>query len=534
MATKNTLKIKYNKAKQILVIVLVSLVSVGCIANRSKDRILVAGAGKIISIDPAQASTFQALQIISALGDPLYRVNKGGALVPVLARELPSISQDKLTVIIKLREDVVFHDGTTFDANAMVFSIQRFIDIGTLNYVLGDRISSVESEDKFTLRINLTRPSSSLNGLLTSIHLTPVSPSSYANYKDKFLNDNFVGTGPYRITSFQNGHQRLEPFTLYWGDRPKNEGIDFISLSNSTALYGSIKSKEVDVLLSDSIDEDQRRSLNEMTKEGLLKEGIGPAMEIGYITLLTNKEPFSNPIIREAIAYSINRSLISERVSYGLREPLYSIIPPSLKNESPGPWPEYNAEHARSLMTSQGYCSNRKLNIPLTYRSNIPADKLLALTWQSQIKSDLSDCFVIKLDGIESTTVYRQLSKGVFPAVILDWRGSYPDPEAYLTPFLSCSEIEGQTCNSGEAVASGSFWGSQDIQSDLQESEYIEGDKRLQMLLNIEVNASKAFAYIPIWVVKPRAWVQNNIESPEFDGSGQLLLQRLSFVKSEK
>ena len=54
------------------------------------------------------------------------------------------------------------------------------------------------------------------------------------------------------------------------------------------------------------------------------------------------------------------------------------------------------------------------------------------------------------------------------------------------------------------------------------------------MLLNIEVNASKAFAYIPIWVVKPRAWVQNNIESPEFDGSGQLLIQRLSFVKSEK
>ena len=534
MTNKFFFKKEYCKTKKILGLIIVSLLSIGCISSQNRSTILVAGAGKIISIDPAQASTFQALQLISALGDPLYRLNSKGDLEPVLARGLPLISDDKLNIRINLREDVIFHDGTKFNASSMVFSIERFMNIGTLNYVLGNRILSVESEGEFTLKINLTRPSSSLNGLLTSIHLTPLSPSSYANYKDSFLNDNFIGTGPYRLTSFRNGHQRLEPFPSYWGDKPENEGIDFISLTNSTALYGAIKSKEVDVLLSDSIDEDQRISLNEMAKEGLLKEGTGPAMEIGYITLLTSKEPFDNSIIREAIAHSINRNLISERVSYGLREPLYSIIPPSLKEESFGPWPDYNPQHARDLMVSQGYCSSKKLKIPLTYRSNVPADKLLAITWQAQIKNDLSDCFEINLDGIESTTVYSYLSKGIFPAVILDWRGSYPDPEAYLTPFFSCSEIEGSLCKSGEAVESGSFWGSEEIESNLQESEYLEGSKRLEKLLNIESNASKHFAYIPIWIVKPRAWVQNDIQIPEFDGSGQILLQRLSYIKSTK
>ena len=64
-------------------------------------------------------------------------------------------------------------------------------------------------------------------------------------------------------------------------------------------------------------------------------------------------------------------------------------------------------------------------------------------------------CMVLKLDGVESTTVYRQLGEGAFKAVILDWLGSYPDPEAYLNPLLSCSNAEGHICLDGEAAQHG-------------------------------------------------------------------------------
>ena len=91
---------------------LLILSQIGCRPTRNSSRLIVASAGKITSLDPAQASTFHSLQLISALGDPLYRIDSNGVLRPQLAKELPEITDNGLTVLIPLREDVVFHDGT--------------------------------------------------------------------------------------------------------------------------------------------------------------------------------------------------------------------------------------------------------------------------------------------------------------------------------------------------------------------------------------------------------------------------------------
>ena len=106
-------------------------------------RITVASAGKISSLDPAQASTVNTIQLLSALGDPLYSLDERGELIPRLALADPIVSPDGLTVTIPLRRDVRFHDGTPFDAEAMAFSLRRFLEIGTLSYVVGGRISSL-------------------------------------------------------------------------------------------------------------------------------------------------------------------------------------------------------------------------------------------------------------------------------------------------------------------------------------------------------------------------------------------------------
>ena len=161
-----------------------------------------------------------------------------------------------------LRRDVLFHDGTRFDADAMAFSLRRFLEIGSLSYVVGGRISSVEVAAVDRLVLRLSRPSTSLDGLLTSVNLTPVSPTAYSQHRDGFLHHRFVGTGPYRLSDFNEHQQRLEPFEEYWAEPPANKGLDLITLSNSTALYGALRSGEVDVLLSPSIDEDQRHALH--------------------------------------------------------------------------------------------------------------------------------------------------------------------------------------------------------------------------------------------------------------------------------
>ena len=503
------------------------LLQFSCVQHKKRENIIVASAGKIESLDPAQANTLRTLQILSALGDTLYKTNKDGNLSPSLAKDLPKVSKDGLLIDIPLRENISFHDGSSFNAKAMAFSLNRFIEIGTLNYLLNDKIEDIEVKDEFLLRIKLKNPSSSIKSLLTSVNLTPVSPNSYSNYKDKFNNKSFIGTGPYFLENFSSNQQTIKPFDNYWGKKPLNKGIDFINYTNSSTLFGAIKTKEIDVLISNSIDDMQRVALNNMVKTGKLNAGEGDPIEIGFITFKSNTFPLENKKIREALSYSIDRELISKQVSFGTREPLRSIVPPQLHKKEFSPWPKYNPSLARTLFKEAGYCEKRILTIPLTFRSNVPADKLLALTWKDQIKRDLSDCIKISLNGVESTTVYKQLSEGSFEAVILDWTGAYPDPEAYLTPLLSCTKIKDNTCLEGEAVFSGTFWGNNKVQELLEKSEMLEGEKRLNTLIKVEELAALGVSYLPVWLVKPKAWSLKDINQPEFSRDGLIILKNL-------
>lgn len=509
------------------VLLLLGLTQTACQPQRRSDRLTVASAGRIASLDPAQASTYGTLQLLSALGDTLYSRERDGTLKPQLAASQPQIGDNGRTITIPLRRDVLFHDGTRFDAAAMAFSLRRFLRIGTQSYVVGDRIQAVETPGSHLLRLRLSRPSSSLESLLTSPYLTPISPTAYAEHKERFLNDRFIGTGPYRLVSFRATQQRLVPFKRYWGTPPSNAGLDLINLSNSTALFGALRSGEVDVLLSESIDEDQQLALDRRAQQGLLLESTGPAMHIGYITLLSNTAPLLSESVRQALAYSLDRELISARVSHRQRQPLRSLIPPSLRGGHPEPWPHYDPSRARTLLRQAGYCQGKPLRLPFTYRSNVPSDRLMALTWQAQLRRDLNDCVQLNLEGVESTTVYRQLGEGAFKAVMLDWGGSYPDPEAYLAPLLSCTDAMGDVCKAGEAAISGSFWTRPGLEADLRRSDSIKGNERLQQLLAIDASAAQGAAYLPVWLVTPKAWAQTHLARPEFNGSGQLLLARL-------
>ncbi len=508
----------------------ISFLQYSCVPNNRSKRITIASSGKIESLDPARASTLKSLQLLSSLGDTLYELNSEGDLIPQLASGMPILSKDKLQITINIRRNVLFHDGTPFNAKAIKFSFDRFKRIGTMNYILGNKIKSIETPSEYKLLINLNKPSSSVKGLLTAINLTPISPTFYKDYSDKFLNDKFVGTGKYILKRFSNEIQIIDPNLNYWGKKPNNEGVNFIGYSNSSSLFGALKSRQIDVLLSNSIDDSQRNNLNSLSKKNDIKEGNSPAIEISFISLRTNSYPFNNRSVRLAIAKSLNRQLISDKVSYGLRQPSRSLVPPILKKSKQGLWPEYDPIEAKNLLEKEGFCNGNILKLPLTFRSNVPSDKLIALTWQEDIKNILKECISIQLNGVESTTIYKNLNLGIYTAVILDWTGAYSDPEAYLTPLLSCSELDGESCKKGESVYSGSFWASSNVQKLFLESEKLNGDKRLAKLIEIEIIASKSVPYIPIWISSQKAWSQNEVSKPIFNGAGIISMSDLKFI----
>ena len=128
--------------------------------------------------------------------------------------------------------------------------------------------------------------------------------------------------------------QRLEPFAQYWGGPARNNGIALVGMSTSTSLYGAIGSGNVDVLLSTSLEPEQQSALHQQANQGKLREGAGPALGIGYITLLTDRPPLDNQQLRRALAFSLDRELLTKRVTDKLRPPLRGLVPPKL----PGPW----------------------------------------------------------------------------------------------------------------------------------------------------------------------------------------------------
>jgi peptide/nickel transport system substrate-binding protein len=501
----------------------------GCAdASRSdKSLVVVASYGSIDTIDPAQATTVSALQLLSALGDPLYAINADGQIEPRLARALPELSGDGLRAVIPLRRDVLFHDGSRFDAEAMAFSLRRFLAIGKLSYVIGDRIQAVRVLAPDRLEISLKRPFSPLTELLTSASLTPVSPTAYRNYKRSFLTDGFVGTGPYRLSFHSPQLQRLEPFRRYWGPPASNQGIALVGMNTSTSLFGALRSGSVDVLLSTSLEPDQQAALHSQAKTGELREGAGPALEIGYISLLSDRPPLNRLRLRQALSHSIDRSLISSRVTDSLRPPLRGLVPPVLPGAL-SPWPGANFTTARKLLSQEGYCQGKQLALNLTFRSNVPSDRLFALTWQELLRSSLGDCVKLDLTGMESTTAYRQLGDGAFQMILLDWMGDYPDADNYLMPLLGCSKGRANQCLAGSSAASGSFWTAPGLEAELLRTEELRGAERLESLHRVQRTAAAGVPYLPVWQVRPRAWSQRQISAPRFDGSGRLILAKLS------
>ena len=128
-------------------------------ANRTGDRIVLGTTAKVRTLDPADAYDIWAGNLLYNLGDRLYTYEPGTTnLKPQLATALPEVSADGLTYKIPLRQGVVFHDGTPFNAEAMAFSLRRFIENGGQpSFLLSDTVESVEATGANELTIQLKK-----------------------------------------------------------------------------------------------------------------------------------------------------------------------------------------------------------------------------------------------------------------------------------------------------------------------------------------------------------------------------------------
>lgn len=499
----------------------------------ASNRITMGTTQKVRTLDPADAYELFPGILLYNLGDRLYTYEPGTTeLVPQLATEMPQISEDGLTYVIPLREGVKFHDGNPFNAEAMAFSLQRFMENGGRPaFLLAEKVESVEATGEYELTVKLKEPFAAFTSLLSFWGTTPVSPAAYSIGSGQFKPSEFVGTGPYKLAELTSDTVRLDANPDYWGEKPANDGLDIQLISSPANLFNTFRTGGVDVAYQ-TLDPDQIRSLeSSAAQEGFqVIEAGGTA--IAYMSLNQKQEPLDQLPVRQAIASMIDRNLLNERVFQGQAEPLYSMMPNSFDIYEPVFKEKYgdgNYDQAKALLAEAGITEANPLNLELWYPSASTVRSLVATTLKASIEQNLPGLVNVSVKNVEGTTAFENLEKGIYPTFLLNWYPDFYDADTYFQPFMDCDEGSAEAlCQSGGSQANGSFYYS-DRANELIAQQRAEQDpaarkaifKELQTLLVEDV------PYIPLWQEKDFIFAQSYVKGAEIQPTQQFLLWQM-------
>ncbi|NUN65938.1 peptide ABC transporter substrate-binding protein [Pseudanabaena biceps] len=511
------------------------------ISDRTSDRIILGTTSKIRTLDPADANEFFISNVFYNTLERLYTYKEGSnEIVPQLATAMPKVSEDGLTYTVPVRQGIKFHDRTNFNAYAMKFALDRFINSkGAPAYILNDVIESISVPNEAELVFKLKQPLQFFPKFLAFTGAAAISPQVYKNIKDEktgkllFLPDKLIGTGPYQVTQFVEGsYLRLDNFPDYWGKKPLNKGIDIQFFSSNSNLLNAFKTNAVDIAFQ-TLTPTQVKNVeaNAIANGWTIASGQGAT--ILYMVLNTQQPPLNDVRVRQALAASIDRSLLESRVFFKQRAPLYSLIPNAFVESKPVFEQKYgtsNSKLARQLLEQAGYSDDNPAQISIWYSPKYGGNgDLIASTMRASIQKNVGKILQIKTERVENTIGYAFLDKGAYPAYLLDWVPDILDADNYIKPFLECEKAEGSRCVEGSSQFQGSFYYNPKMNELIaSERKELDVNKRSQQLQKIQEILAEDVPFIPLWQNKEYAFAQKDVSGVKIQPNQQLLYWNIS------
>ncbi len=188
---------------------------IGCSSRATDDSFVAYGLTlSPTGIDPhINASDELGIPLTSVYDTLVFQDPGTGAVVPGLAHDW-KISDDGLEYTFFLREDVVFHDGTPFNAGAVLTNFDYVLNPENHSqraaFMLGP-IDGIEAVDEYTVRLKLRQPFAPLLDSLSQVYLGMASPTALAQWGPAEYQFHQVGTGPYRFVEYvPDDHLTLE------------------------------------------------------------------------------------------------------------------------------------------------------------------------------------------------------------------------------------------------------------------------------------------------------------------------------------
>ena len=264
-----------------------------------KTDIVVAMDADVDTLHPTDFSTTVELGVLNQIYDTLLYYSPDGTKDPEpRIAESYEISDDGLDYTFHLRDDVTFHDGTPVTADDVVFSIELY----KASEYQGSQISmlsSVEATDEHTVVCHLDAPYSPfLQGICSPMI---ASKAYYESSEDDFVN-NPIGSGPYKFVSRAKGSNiKLEANEDYYRGAPEIKEVTFEVIPDSSTKAIALQTGEVNFAEIDSATKPQLEANPAITIAEV------PTSSFSYIAMNTEKEPFDDSRVRQAINYAIDR-----------------------------------------------------------------------------------------------------------------------------------------------------------------------------------------------------------------------------------
>lgn len=381
-------------------------------------------------------------------------------VIPGLA-ESWTISKDKKTYTFKLRKNVSFHSNEFFkptrflNADDVVYTFKSQMDtkhplaIPAANYEyfkameLDQLIVDVKKTDDMTVVFQLKKPEAPFLADLAmdfaSIQSEEYAQSLVKSGKGlKTLETNPIGTGPFVFKSYQKDSTiRYTAFDKYHHGKPKIENLIFVIVTDSTVRLQKMKSGECNVM-----NEPQPQDLEQITAAKNMKLISTEGINVSYIAFNTEKKPFNNLKVREAISMALNQKSYIDLIYRSQGTAAKNPIPPTMWSYNTKTTSNvYDVEKAKKLLAEAGYAQGFETELwtlPVS-RAYLPNGKKLG----ELVQADLAKIGVkVKLVTFDWPVYLEKSKKGEHQMIQFGWNGDNGDPDNFMNVLLGCSGVQ--------------------------------------------------------------------------------------------
>jgi len=311
--------------------------------------------------------------MLDGLYDSLLEYDDEMNLIPGLA-ESWELNEDENTMVLHLQKGVTFHDGTSFNAEAVKVNLERFVNpTGIVTFDLSPDLESVEVVDEYTAKLHYT-PDARVASFIYNLCQDPgqmVSPTAMREKGEEWVMSNPVGTGPFMLDSWEPGTEiRYKRNPNYWrtdeegNQLPYLDGITWKRIQDDTARTIALLSDEIDVEVMVPARDFDALSTNENINLWVQK-GAGVCMA----TYNHTEPPFDIKENREAMRAVTSYEAIRESAWHGMAElPTGGNMPPAmwpfdLMWEGNPPVLKRDVEKAKELLAKAGNPDGFKVDL---------------------------------------------------------------------------------------------------------------------------------------------------------------------------